>query len=458
MVILSAYSDFEYARTALSHGVAEYLLKPIEKKALYTCLDKFVQRNRSEKKEALLVGRDIVTKFIGNSIRTPGYTNFVEEKMFGTVFPEYQITVIWFRGKRPDAPDFLSAIEKMYAGISWERLRFLNPDFDSWVLVIRPSPEHLFWQRRLHGLLQGQGYSVRMGVSPVHKEAGRIGSAYQEAWEALKYKIYGEEICFADRIRSGNMAVYYLERAKEDMLQEALSERNTKKAHACIQSVFDKLRGLVMVKADCLELLYTRLTTLFLHAIGENEQEGISLSRDRGGILRFDSLEEMESFLCRVSQNICRLGANGTSCKNRGQTAGGSGEGRKDIVEFMASYVREHYNKEISLQELAEKEVFMNQDYLSHLFATKKGIGFAAYVKQVRMERAREFLSHEEYSVTEVAAMSGYNDTSQFIRFFKQETGMTPKKYRMEMREGKREEKEERAQEGVFRNGGKNED
>ncbi len=110
----------------------------------------------------------------------------------------------------------------------------------------------------------------------------------------------------------------------------------------------------------------------------------------------------------------------------------------------MASYVRQHYNREISLQELAEKELFMNQDYLSHLFARKKGIGFAAYVKQVRMERARELLQQEQYSVTEVASMSGYNDTSQFIRFFKQETGMTPKKYRMEMRER-----------GALRNGGK---
>ena len=37
VVILSAYSDFEYARTALSNGVAEYLLKPIEQEYLFRC-------------------------------------------------------------------------------------------------------------------------------------------------------------------------------------------------------------------------------------------------------------------------------------------------------------------------------------------------------------------------------------------------------------------------------------
>lgn len=436
MVILSAYSDFEYARTALSNGVADYLLKPIEKKALYDCLDKLVQKNRTEKKEALIVGRDIVTQFISKNIRNPSYNGFVEERMFGTVFPKYQVTVIRFRDKKPEIPDFLSGIEKMYGSISWEQIRFLNPDFDSWVLVICPTPELFFLQRRIRYLLQKQGYDAKIGVSFVQREARNVGNAYREALEALKYKIYGEDICYADKIKKENPSTYYLEQRQEDLLREALLEGDVKKAHSCIRSVFEKLEEISMVRADCLELLYIRLITLFKQAIGESGQDEISLDRSETGILRFDSLKEMEQFLGNISQNICRMGAQGLI----GQSKPGMSEqeadngGRKDIVEVMAEYARRHYNREISLRELAEKELFMNQDYLSHLFAEKKGIGFASYVKQIRMERAKEFLRQEEYSVTEVAAMSGYNDTSQFIRFFKQETGMTPRKYRMEMR------------------------
>lgn len=362
--------------------------------------------------------------------------------MFKTVFPEYQVTVIHFRDKKPDAPDFLSEVEKMYKGISWEQVRLLNPDFDSWVLVICPMPENFFLQRRIWNLLYEQGHDAKMGVSFVHKEAGSVGNAYLEAREALKYKIYGEDICFADKIKNEKPSVYYMEQREEDKLREALRDGSGEKAYACIQSVFEQLRGVAMVKAECLELLYTRLVTLFLHAIGESGQGDISLHRSQAGILRFDSLDEMEHFLCRISQNICRMGAPGLSSRGKGKLTEQTEDnnGRKDIVEMMASYVRQHYDKEISLRELAEKELFMNQDYLSHLFAEKKGIGFAAYVKQVRMERARELLEHEEYSVTEIATMSGYNDTSQFIRFFKQETGMTPKKYQMEMSERKKKD------------------
>lgn len=440
VVLLSAYSDFEYARTALSNGAAGYLLKPIEKTELYRCLDKFVQRNRTEKKEALITGRDIVTKFIGNSIRDFGYTSFVEEKMFETVFPEYQLTVIYFRDKKPDVPDFFLGIEKLYVGICWEQIRFLNLDFDSWILVVCPTAENFFLQRRIRNLLQEQGCEAKLGVSFVHKRAGSVGNAYREAWEALKYKIYGDDICFADKIKSEESSIYYLEPAKENALREALREGAVKTACACISSAFEEIRRMTMVRAECLELLYARLVTLFLQAIGEGGQDKMSLNRNSAGILRFDSLDELEQHLCTIARNICRMGAPGLVQKKSVELSGQPEEERKDVVEIMAAYVRQHYNREISLQELAEKELFMNQDYLSHLFAKKRGIGFATYVKQVRMEKARELLQHEEYSVTEIAAMSGYNDTSQFIRFFKQETGLTPKKYRMEMREKRKKE------------------
>ena len=83
--------------------------------------------------------------------------------------------------------------------------------------------------------------------------------------------------------------------------------------------------------------------------------------------------------------------------------------------------------------------MLFRSDYLSHLFAEKKGISFSVFLRQIRMEHARELLERENFSVTEVALMTGYNDTSQFIRFFKQETGMTPKKYRTYVREQREE-------------------
>ena len=39
VIILSGYNDFEYARTAMSFGVRDYLLKPVDEEELFKCLD-----------------------------------------------------------------------------------------------------------------------------------------------------------------------------------------------------------------------------------------------------------------------------------------------------------------------------------------------------------------------------------------------------------------------------------
>ncbi|QHW31055.1 response regulator [Paenibacillus rhizovicinus] len=40
IIVLSGFSDFEYARTALRYGVKEYLLKPVDKSALFDLLNR----------------------------------------------------------------------------------------------------------------------------------------------------------------------------------------------------------------------------------------------------------------------------------------------------------------------------------------------------------------------------------------------------------------------------------
>ena len=48
------------------------------------------------------------------------------------------------------------------------------------------------------------------------------------------------------------------------------------------------------------------------------------------------------------------------------------------------------------------------------------------YRDALRIERAREYLFSRYYTVTEVAALCGFEDVSYFVRFFKRHTGSTP--------------------------------
>ena len=107
----------------------------------------------------------------------------------------------------------------------------------------------------------------------------------------------------------------------------------------------------------------------------------------------------------------------------------------------MKEYANENYSRDITVKTLAEKVFFMNPAYLSHLFKEKTGESYSPYLKRIRIEKAKSLLEEETCSITDVGAMTGYNDTSQFIRIFKQEMGITPKKYRDEIirKKGKKE-------------------
>ena len=40
VVIISGYSDFEYARAGLKYGCTDYLIKPVDEEELVGCLEK----------------------------------------------------------------------------------------------------------------------------------------------------------------------------------------------------------------------------------------------------------------------------------------------------------------------------------------------------------------------------------------------------------------------------------
>lgn len=70
-----------------------------------------------------------------------------------------------------------------------------------------------------------------------------------------------------------------------------------------------------------------------------------------------------------------------------------------------------------------------SEKYLSHIFSKNNEIGFSAYVQNLRINRAIEFMKHKEISVKAIAGYCGYNDPLYFSKVFKKKTGLSPKEY-----------------------------
>ena len=103
------------------------------------------------------------------------------------------------------------------------------------------------------------------------------------------------------------------------------------------------------------------------------------------------------------------------------------------VIEEAMRYIRENYNRDISLDEVS-REVNISPYYFSKLFKQETGGNFIEYLTEVRLRNARELLKDSGLSIKEICAESGYSDPNYFSRIFKKYEGVTPSELREKLR------------------------
>ena len=113
-----------------------------------------------------------------------------------------------------------------------------------------------------------------------------------------------------------------------------------------------------------------------------------------------------------------------------------SDPGQEDrVITGITRYLQEHLAEEVSLSVLAE-EFHLIPQYISQLFKNEVGVGFLAYLTNIRMEKAKKLLLSTSLSIAEIAEQSGYGDYRVFTKVFKKSEGITPSQYRREFLDG----------------------
>lgn len=413
VIMVSAYADFEYAKSAIKFGAEGYLLKPIEDAELEEFLRKFRQQSTRKKEQAMFSGKDMVTRFIAQSVQEEETgKDLLAERMFGKVFWKYQVLVLWFAGRRyPDREEFMLWLHNIYGQEVWTAFRLIELEKDIWMLVMEADGQSRFRQKRIIQKLLEEKYDCYLGISEERKTPGELKGALAQATAAVENKIYSEEHLLEYSAIAGIKAVKYeMSEEQKNFLQISLERKSRDKIQSALGEIFRHMEEMGRIHVDSLEIFLASAAVLIHQAAGR------PIPRLR--LIDFSQMGEMRQKLLETAKEYC-TGEFGE------QTLKG-----EDIIRGMKEYARKNYHLDISVRMLAEKVFFMNAAYLSHLFTEKTGISYSAYIRRLRVEKAREFLEKDTYSITDIASMVGYNDTSQFIRIFKQEMGMTPKKYR----------------------------
>lgn len=103
-------------------------------------------------------------------------------------------------------------------------------------------------------------------------------------------------------------------------------------------------------------------------------------------------------------------------------------------IAAITRYMQEHLSEDMSLSILADK-FHLNPQYISQLFKSEIGVGFLAYLTNIRMEKAKKLLISTSMAVAEVAEQSGYGDYRVFSKGFKKVEGVTPSQFRRDFLE-----------------------
>lgn len=106
-----------------------------------------------------------------------------------------------------------------------------------------------------------------------------------------------------------------------------------------------------------------------------------------------------------------------------------SGENNlNDRITKIRSFISQHYQT-VTLDAVSE-HFGLSAPYISALLKKQTGQPFSEIVSELKIQHAKDFLTSTNMRVDDVCLAVGYNDTTHFIRKFKNAVGMTPNQFR----------------------------
>lgn len=92
-------------------------------------------------------------------------------------------------------------------------------------------------------------------------------------------------------------------------------------------------------------------------------------------------------------------------------------------------YIYVHIAERVTVNDLAEN-LGVSPTYLSRIFKQETGVAVSEYIRQRKIDMAKNLLRFSDYDLAEIAYMLSYSSQSHFIQHFRSQMGMTSKAYR----------------------------
>lgn len=266
-----------------------------------------------------------------------------------------------------------------------------------------------------------------IAVSSVAHSVHGIPVAYQEAMEAMEYRLFDENksIIYYDEIKLNNQKKYnyYYTIEDEQKLINIIKTGNYDDAREILERVikqnFSANKSVDMAKCVVFDLIST-----FIKALNnEGVLEGIGFLEGNdfiGKALTRKTLEEMKEELLVSLKQICDFMLEYNQDKNKN---------KNKIVEKVRVLVDENYSDvNLNVSTLAD-QIGMNSKYIATVYKEATAESILELINRIRIEKAKTLLE-KDMTIAQTAQMVGFSNSNALIRAFKKFEGITPGQYK----------------------------
>lgn len=398
-VVVSGYSDFEYAQKALRYGGADYLLKPVMKNDLVLCMEKIEQKRnldgRKKKQEAL---KDIV--YTGKKTEGEEYLQivylcagpFIKEGLEESV-----IECNFWRGTdiEQEIKELLTEKTTIYAFEKYqENERILLISSKQEVNVKKMLQEFIQQMERRSICVNGVYKQDKISTMEIPKLSRKMRKAlYQKI-------LFGKSGCYE----------------YEDLPQNHTMREEARYFHEYGEYP-DKAGAMVLELERYLQK--TDITQREVYGIVKEFFECLQPS---------GQYEDVLWSLILYSENAKTLLEN-TKTLLEENNLHNKEESAEDLMKRVERYMAVHMAEPITAATISG-EFGLVAPYLSKLYKDYSGYTLSQYIQKLRIEEAMRLLDGSDILAKDIANMVGYSDPLYFSKIFKKKVGLYPSEYK----------------------------
>ncbi|MCI5648992.1 MAG: response regulator [Fusicatenibacter sp.] len=426
-VIFSGYDEFSYAKKAISYGVSAYILKPVNPDEFEKVIRKIVERldhshmEEKRKDESISFLKEHILYLMVNGQSRASLT----DKTQGIL--DLDFVRAYHRMMLMECND--NCFEQVDAETLKQIREFLNMKFQylnlnssqSLLLFAQDAPGG--WEalgRKLFFYLKEKfGWECFLAISEdMQKENKELSFYFAQTEQMMEQKFYhtGTHVFLPFREEQSEIYVQVDAEILIHQIQQDIRMKDIESLKEHFDQFCERYEHQTVFSQVYIKFMFSNLLKEIYDNLEDTDER--ELDREIDQLYRSN---DMNGVIRAVRAGIARL--------EKIFTADGKVSKRKE-VEQIKQYIRANYsNMNLGVDQMA-REVGMTPNYLSSVFKKETGENLSRYLKNFRMEKAREMLENTNEKIGGICQKCGFSNVSYFCQSFRECYGISPQKYR----------------------------